>query len=69
MKSFKVGDKVKLMTSHYLFNDWAVGKSGVVRKLIPIINSTFKSYMIEIDKQSLWVEGGDLCLERQNAES
>jgi len=67
MKSFEIGDKVKLMTSHYLFNDWAVGKSGVVRKSIS--NAVYETYMIEIDKRSLWVEALDLCLEAQNADS
>jgi len=66
MNEFKVGDKVKLMTSHYLFNDWAIGKSGIVKKAI--INLEYRTYMIEIEKRSLWVEGHDLRLEGHNVE-
>ena len=64
MNEFKVGDKVKLMTSHYLFNDWAIGKSGVVKK--SIVNLEYRTYMIEIENRSLWVESHDLRLEEHN---
>ena len=66
MNEFKVDDKVKLMTSHYLFNDWAIGKSGVVKK--SIVNLEYRTYMIEIENRSLWVESHDLRLEEHNVE-
>tara|TARA_R110000822_G_scaffold28380_1_gene84338 strand:- start:11 stop:310 length:300 start_codon:yes stop_codon:yes gene_type:complete len=66
MNEFKVGDKVKLMTSHYLFNDWAIGKSGVVKT--SIVNWKYRTYMIEIENRSLWVESHDLRLEEHNVE-
>jgi hypothetical protein len=58
MKTYEVGDKIKLVKSHYLFNDWAVGKSGVVRKVI--VNRNNSTYLIEINHRTLWVECHDL---------
>ena len=67
MISFKVGDKIKLVKSHYLFNDWAVNKSGVVIK--SIVNREYKTYKVEIEKRSIWVEGLDIQLDKQKCNS
>ena len=66
-KIYKVGDKIKLVKSHYLFNDWAVGKSGKVIKALS--NREYGTYKIEIDKRSLWVEAQDLQLVNQECNS
>ena len=61
MNTFKSGDKVKLIRSHYLFNDWAINKIGIVRqKMISLGN---QSYAVEIDDRLLCVEGQDLAIE------
>jgi|TARA_R110000782_G_scaffold103377_1_gene190835 hypothetical protein len=61
MKTYKAGDKVKLIKSHYLFNDWAVNKTGVVRQ--KMISLGAQSYVVDINDRLLCVEGQDLELE------
>ena len=61
MKTYKAGDKVKLIKSHYLFNDWAVNKTGFVKQ--KMISLGAQSYVVEINDRLLFVEGLDLELE------
>ena len=58
MHSFKPGDKIRLIRSHYLFNDWAINKTGVVRQ--KMIGLDKQSYAIEIDGRIICVEARDL---------
>ena len=61
MKTYKAGDKVKLILSHSLFKDWAVNQTGVVRQKMIILGAL--SYVVDINDRLLCVEGQDLELE------
>ena len=63
MNSYKAGDKVKLIITHYLCHDWALGRTGVVKQ--KIISFGKQSYVIEIGKRSIFVDSHDLRLEAQ----
>jgi len=62
MKTLKIGDKIKLTKSHYLFNDWAVGRSGEIKS----IDTTTGTCLVSVNGKVLCVEAQDLRLEECN---